>query len=246
MTLNKLESAIHVEVDGIFIKIRRSSVRKKSVGFKISQEGGACAIFPSFISEEEILSILKKKIKWIQKHVAEAKSNMAKKGNGLAQVTNGVILPFKGDNYQLNIRSCEPTPLQVMGDKIIITLGKEVQDIDRNSLIRAQLLNWYHQEALLFLKKRVAYFSKMMGVFVQGITIKNSKSFWGRCCYNSKVLEFNWKAVILPLYLIDYLIVHELAHIKHPNHSKAFWKFVDRFFDHNSIRGQLRKISFDL
>lgn len=74
--------------------------------------------------------------------------------------------------------------------------------------------------------ERTAYFAKRMGVDYGGITIREQKTRWGSCSSKGN-LNFNWKLVLLDPELLDYVVVHELAHRREMNHSKNFWKIVE-------------------
>lgn len=101
----------------------------------------------------------------------------------------------------------------------------------RNSLIttkhskleRAQLT----REARILVHARLEYFNQLYGFSYNRIFIKNQKSRWGSCS-SKKNLNFNYRIALLPTELQDYLIVHELCHLAEMNHSKNFWKLVER------------------
>ena len=75
--------------------------------------------------------------------------------------------------------------------------------------------------------KRVSYFARLMGVSYRNITIREQKTRWGSCS-SEKNLNFNWKLILAPPEVLDYVVVHELCHLKEMNHSKAFWDEVGK------------------
>ena len=75
---------------------------------------------------------------------------------------------------------------------------------------------------------RVAYYSKIMGVTVGRITIRNQKTRWGSCSFKGN-LNFNYQLYYLPEELLDYVVIHELAHRRHMNHSADFWAEVEKY-----------------
>ena len=77
-------------------------------------------------------------------------------------------------------------------------------------------------------ENKVAYFSEIMGVSVGRITIRNQKTRWGSCSSKGN-LNFNYQLYYMPEELLDYVIIHELAHRKHMNHSKEFWAEVEKY-----------------
>ncbi|CCZ35950.1 metal-dependent hydrolase [Firmicutes bacterium CAG:646] len=91
--------------------------------------------------------------------------------------------------------------------------------------------------------ERIAYFAKQMGVTYGRVTLREQKTRWGSCSSKGN-LNFNWKLILLPLELLDYVVVHELAHRKEMNHSAAFWKVVEEVLpDYRERRKALKEIS---
>ena len=86
--------------------------------------------------------------------------------------------------------------------------------------------NIYIRKAKETITKRVSYFARLMGVSYRNITIREQKTRWGSCS-SEKNLNFNWKLILLAPELLDYVVVHELAHRREMNHSKNFWKIVE-------------------
>ena len=86
--------------------------------------------------------------------------------------------------------------------------------------------NVYIRKAKETITKRVSYFARLMGVSYRNITIREQKTRWGSCS-SEKNLNFNWKLILLAPELLDYVVVHELAHRREMNHSKNFWKIVE-------------------
>lgn len=96
------------------------------------------------------------------------------------------------------------------------------------------------EKAMKIFPQRVAHFAEKMGVTYGRITIREQKTRWGSCS-SAGNLNFNWKLVLMPPEVLDYVVVHELAHRKEMNHSAEFWKIVEREMpDYQERRNQLR------
>jgi len=95
-------------------------------------------------------------------------------------------------------------------------------------------------KALALVQNRVRYFNKLYGFSFNNIFIKNQKTRWGSCS-NKKNLNLNYKIVFLPKKQQDYIIVHEMCHLKEFNHSKKFWALVEKALpDYSEIKKELR------
>lgn len=100
---------------------------------------------------------------------------------------------------------------------------REVPDYIRHPALEQK----YRRQARERLRQRTAYFARLMGVSYGKITIKETKTRWGSCSGKGN-LNFHWKLVLMPPEVLDYVVVHELAHRKEMNHSPAFWAEVER------------------
>jgi predicted metal-dependent hydrolase len=89
------------------------------------------------------------------------------------------------------------------------------------------LERWYRAQAAGLIGERAAALSAQMCVAYRRLTIRGQRTRWGSCSAKGN-LSFNWKLMMAPQPVIDYVIIHELAHLKHMNHSKGFWDLVAR------------------
>src|SRR3989344_1749908 len=100
----------------------------------------------------------------------------------------------------------------------------------------------YKEMARVFAKNKIAQYNKLYQFKVNRITIRNQKSRWGSCSKKGN-LNFNYKIVLLPEALVDYVIVHELCHLGEFNHSKKFWKLVSLTIpDYKEVRKRFKGI----
>lgn len=106
---------------------------------------------------------------------------------------------------------------------------------------RAALTRRYIDAAKEYFPKRVAYFHQFTGGTYSRITIRDQKTRWGSCS-SKGTLSFNWRLMLAPTAILDYVVVHELCHLRHMDHSPAFWQAVGEVFpDYASARKWLRK-----
>ena len=122
---------------------------------------------------------------------------------------------------------------------------KKNNSLERNLKNEQEKYLKYKSKALKFANERVNYYSKIYKVKFNRITIKNQKTKWGSCS-KKRNLNFNYKILLLPQHIADYIVVHELCHLKEFNHSKRFWNLVAEIIpDYLEIRKEIRKKGLD-
>src|SRR5438477_6666103 len=95
------------------------------------------------------------------------------------------------------------------------------------TLFRSHFVRWYRERALAWLPPRVSRFAERMGVTAAAIDVRDLGHRWGSCGRGG-VTYFHWATITLPPSIVDYVVVHELAHLTEPNHSNRFWQCVER------------------
>jgi len=109
-------------------------------------------------------------------------------------------------------------------------------------MIKQLLVKWYKQQAQLIMIEKTQHYAKIIGVSPSSVVIKAFKSRWGSCSIKS-VIQYNWKIIMAPEPVIDYLVVHELCHILHHNHSPTFWKSVGKYCPNYKEQGAWLKLN---
>jgi predicted metal-dependent hydrolase len=105
---------------------------------------------------------------------------------------------------------------------------------------RAHFLSWYRRRAARVLNERIRHFAPLVGVTPPPVRIKEMRTRWGSCSAKGRI-SLHWGLVLLPLELADYVVVHELVHLRELNHGKAFWRGVEQVFpDYRERRKRLR------
>lgn len=143
----------------------------------------------------------------------------------LPPLTTGRRLPFAGRELALEVRA-GATPgrfrAQLAGDTLILMLPDT-----QSATVRAALEVWYRRRAPSIFAARLEVANRPYGYTYGRVSIKNQKSRWGSCSLAGN-LNFNWRLLLAPLPVLDYVVVHELCHLKEPNHGPGFWRLVAR------------------
>ena len=128
---------------------------------------------------------------------------------------------YLGNEYELVIAETTDVPLNFDKNRFVLAANHKKD-------ARQLFINWYKQEALRIISDRVKLYSGITGIQYRKVNISDAKTKWGACSHNGN-LHFSWTLIMAPLEVIDYVIVHELVHIKVRNHSRIFWQKVSEF-----------------
>ena len=198
--------------------VKRSS-RAKHARLEVRVETGLTVVIPGSYNINDIPDLLRKKGRWILDKLAKyARGHPITKGK---ELKNEDFIPYLGRHLKVVIRHDSGTVDGVKLDKnrLLVDLNS------RNGRLNLVLEWWYRQQAEKLIKKRADELCPQLGVTYSRLTIRGAKTRWGSCSKKGN-LNFNWKLMMVPEPVIDYVIIHELAHLKEMNHSKSFWKLV--------------------
>ncbi|MBH88482.1 MAG: hypothetical protein CMJ12_04890 [Pelagibacterales bacterium] len=214
------------------IIIKRTN-RLKTISLKVKNQEVVLSA-PKFMSDDEIFSIIDNKINWIRNKLAADKSYYTKE----RKYTNGDKFLYFGSEYLLKIKESEKDNAYLDKNYIII----ETKDFTNKDNIKNILQNWYIYKSKKYLIKTNSYYEILIGVSAKKLLFGKYKSKWGSCNSN-KIISYDWRIIMAPLEVIHYLIIHELCHIKHPNHSKNFWNYVEKYMSDYKIQTKWLKIN---
>ena len=186
---------------------------------------------PYKTSFSAIHAFLNEKFHWIEKCVLAAQKQQAV----LAQkdYCHGSEFLFLGKKFPLLVKtsSVKRAHMDFDGQRWEVTLAKEGSSQPRD-IIRDQLKKWYKSQAQEILGSKVFQFSRQIDVSPKKIQIRNQKRLWGCCDYHQQSITLNWQIILAPMEVVDYVVIHELCHLIHPNHSQRFWRKVGQYMPH--------------
>jgi predicted metal-dependent hydrolase len=172
---------------------------------------------PKQATRLQIDALLMDKAGWIEKKLAEQKA--AHPELQLKKYEEGERFDYLGQSYPLQLVERATRSLELRGGSFHLRREDQSRAVQ---IFEA----WYRTEARAILSERVNRFAGQHGFAYRGIRISGARTRWGSCSSRGG-LNFTWRLMLAPLPVIDYVVVHELAHLKIPNHSKAFWKLVE-------------------
>ncbi len=198
--------------------IKRSS-RAKHVRLEVQAETGLTVVIPYSYNRDDIPALLRKKKRWILDKLAKyVKEQPITEGK---EPKNGDSINYLGRRLRVVTRHNPDTAVSIGLEKnrLLVNLN------NRNGRLNLILEWWYRQQAKRLIKQRADELCPRLGVTYNRLTVRGAKTRWGSCSQKAN-LNFNWKLIMVPEPVIDYVIIHELTHLKEMNHSKNFWNLV--------------------
>lgn len=197
----------------------KRSFRAKHARLEMRVGTGLSVVIPDSYKINNIPDLLRKKERWILDNLVKyVKGHPITEGK---EPKSGNSIPYLGRYLKVVTRHNPGTAVSVRLEK-----NRLLVDLDsQNGRLNLVLEWWYRQQAEKLIKKRVDELCPQLGITYGRLTVRGAKTRWGSCSQKGNI-NFNWKLMMAPEPVIDYVIVHELVHLKEMNHSKNFWKLV--------------------
>ncbi len=211
----------------------RSKKRRKTISLYIKEDGRIFIYAPYRTPKWEIERFIKEKRSWIVKKMSEKERSIKEAEKAFIP---GEKFLYLGESYPLEIEesSKRKVPLK-------LSFGKFVLDKDHIEEAKDLFIQWYKKEAKARIIERIDFYSNRLQLFSKGIRITSAKYRWGSCSRDNR-LSFSWRIIMASLSIIDYILIHELVHIKEKNHSKRFWNYLESILpDYRKHRLWLKK-----
>ena len=196
---------------------------RKTTDIVIERNGVVAVRPPKDFSPEKADAVVESKRMWIYRNLAEWRDL-----NAVAVVrewVNGETFLYLGRSYRLSLISAQESDLKLKEGRFC--LNRKLINEGGTKAAKQAFEQYYSDKGLQRIKKRVDYFTPKVGVNPSRIIVKDMGYRWASCS-KSNGLAFHWKCMMAPPKIIDYIIVHELCHMHHRNHSDTFWNEVDK------------------
>lgn len=214
---------INFGTERIDYTIKRGN-RKKTLAVNVTLASQVIVLAPNDFSREKIKTIVKKKALWIlekQEHFKRLAMLFPEK-----EFVSGEQILLLGRKYRLKIKEENYLSIpKLSGRRLFIYVRSNLAPEARKEIIKDALIKWYFIKSTKIIKQRVNRYSKLLNLFPKKVIIKDQKKRWASCSSDG-ILRFNWRIAIAPISIVDYVVVHELCHLKVKNHSSDFWKLV--------------------
>jgi len=205
-------------------RLKRSAARR-TLALQVQSGARVVVNAPLHASVSEVERFMTQHLPWLRERLQRPVA---------AVWTPGMSLPWQGGELSLDWQVSYPLPAQ--RDALALRLGGPW------ATVPTRVLAWYRVEALSLFAARLAFHATRMGVPVPVMRLSNARTRWGSLSAHGR-MGLNWRLILLPDDLIDYVICHELAHLRQHNHSPAFWREVEALYpDYRAARVRLKQL----
>jgi predicted metal-dependent hydrolase len=212
----KWPPAAEVNIDGVGVAVTvRVSARSRSYRLSIPHGGGPVLTVPKYGRWTEAQAFLNRQTPWLATRLERSVKPVA--------FVRGAIVPLRGVNHRIvatgRVRGIVEVG-EADGELALLVPGAPEHRARR-------LIDWLKLEAEADLDRRCRVHARALGVEVKSISMRSQTTRWGSCSAAGR-LNFNWRLILAPPYVLDYVAAHEVAHLIEMNHSDAFWATVER------------------
>ena len=202
-------------LDNLTLEIRRSKQRK-TLQLTLERDGRVIVLAPIHTDEHKIQEFVQNKRFWLYTKLAEKQALRAPASPKRYLQGEGFL--YLGHSYRLKLVEQQLEPLKLMSSRFLLKQSAHSQ-------ARWYFIQWYTEQARHYLKEQVVRYQQRMSIETAWVQVQDLGYRWGSCSKNN-TLYFHWKTILLAPTLIEYIVVHELAHLQEPRHTPAFWQQV--------------------
>lgn len=185
---------------------------RQSIVLQVTPAGELVVKAPLHVPLRIIQQYIQEKSDWILRSLEKVRKNKVVS----RKYAEGEIFLYLGDSYRLTFT--DSIVIEARGDKLLFPTALAFR-------AQKELTNWYIKQAKEKILQRLAFHAKQMNAHYASVMFSDTKSKWGTCGPDNS-LQFNWRLIMAPLMVLDYVVIHELAHTKEKNHGRSFWNLV--------------------
>lgn len=205
--------------------IKRTN-RKKTIAISVGLDEGVKVRIPCRVAIKKVYPLIKKKAPWILKHLDDIKELSCPVIKH--EFVSGESFSYLGRHYRLRVKkskSASKPKILMTGGYLETTGNSALGKRKLTEAVRLALIEWYTKRAFVKLNERVSIYARKTGISRPTVMVRNQAKRWGSCS-KTGILRFNWRIMMAPMTIVDYIVVHEIYHLKIKNHSSDFWKQV--------------------
>jgi hypothetical protein len=206
-------------IDDLTFAVRWSR-RRRTVGITVTRDGDLQVAAPSGTPSRKLETMVRAKAPWVRRKLAEFAT--LEPPAAPRRFVDGESLPYLGRLHQLVLIDGGSAPVGLRRGRFEMSRSLDGQ-------ARAAMVTWYTAKARARIEDRIAHFAPLVGAAPAEFVVRDlGRRRWGVCHCGTHVVTFHWELVMQPPHIVDYVVVHELAHLLEPNHGRGFWQQVER------------------
>ena len=201
----------------------KRSARRRSIGLEV-RDAQVTLRAPQAVPEAELHRLVMHKQRWIRNKVAHQKTLLAALPD--YDFDTGCRLPWLGGELELVLARADKSAAWREQGQLQVRCSRR----SRRPLLeqsRELVRDWYKEQAQALLGDKTRVQAGRLGEVCRQVKVRATRTKWGHCT-NRGVIQYNWQILLAPESVVDYLVAHEVSHLRHPNHSPAFWALVER------------------
>ncbi len=225
--------------NGITYEIRRTARRFGSITMSIQPDLTVRVSAHKRMPMIQIKWLLKSKIDWITKQIEVVR---ARNANKKERFRDGEKALYLGVEYPVTVQQTDvlTTKIELGEQGFVISLPRHYDAARVENVVKKTFEKWYAAQGKRLLTEKANEYAARLGYEYNGLKIKHVSTIWGSCSRDQN-LSFNIKLMLAPEPVIDYVVAHEVCHLKHKHHQESFWECVSRFDpEHKAHRRWLR------
>ncbi len=226
-----------IQLGGRALDYALRRARRKTIGLSITASGLTVSA-PRWVGIGQVEAVIREREQWVWTKIAEMQRHHA----AIPQVRweDGGTVPYLGAPVVLSIATREQRSPRTRYDATTRTLTLALPPDATRAQIRDRVESWLQDEARTLFRARLAHFEPGLGVAHRMLRLSSARTRWGSCSADGRIL-LNWRLIHFPLSSIDYVVAHELAHLKEMNHGPRFWATLASILpDYEAARAQVK------
>lgn len=223
--MSDIDEIFYLEIDDVKIPYSvRESSKVGNISIRASMREGIFIVMPTRYPLTKAHKFIVSQAEWVEKSWSRILSYRDKHSDAFLPLIEKNSVTYLGKEYQLIIDDAGTSRGKVIvEDDVIIVTCANADDAS------AILEKWYRKQAKAVIYGSLEKYKSAMNVEFNNVVIRDQKTRWGSCSSDGN-LNFSWRLVVGPLYVLDYVVVHELCHLIEMNHSERFWSLVSRYY----------------
>jgi predicted metal-dependent hydrolase len=223
----------------IKFRVVRSPKRHKTIEITVDEPGVVTVTAPSDTPPERLEATVRRRARWIVQH-----NGAATAAPPIRRFVSGESLPYLGRSVRLTVHPTSDPKVEIRFHhwQFDVDVPRELEGEARRTKVMAAFEAWYRERAQLKLPPRVDRVASLLGVRPKAVLVRDQRVRWASCAPDG-TLRFNWRAIMAPPAILDYVIAHELAHLRVRAHSPEYWAIVAQAMpDYRVRRERLREV----